>query len=563
MSEPSERDLNRAQSPSANAPDGASAGTTGVDRRVLLGALAATTTVPDVAAASAPRRRVDVDRLGFADLQRRYTSGDLTSEEVIGASLERIKSIDGSLHAVGWLNPAALDDARASDARRRRGRSLGPLDGAPIGIKATYDVAGTPTNGANSDWARLFTAPATVESIEVERLRAAGAVIVGKTNADDFAEDGLGAGSLYGQVRSPWDPDRQTISGGSSAGTSVAAACGLIVAGTGTDDGGSNRIPAAFVAITGLKTTWGLVPRAGVIPSWPYIDCHGPLARSAADCAAFLDVVAGPDASDFATAHCPSATPRVGGLDGASLKGARFGIIAPHLYPGAIDPVIATSFTEAVERLRGAGAVVETCDPPVNGGNVRRLLTEGPPPSNGVKPLAYDPAATFNALFRYFERQGGDAEARFWAGLPAYATYYTSLPRDRATIVSGMKTPYEHSPASLSFLERRIELRDQLTGFMDDGRYDALIYPSLYFQALRIGAKWPELRSGLSLADLLGLPEISTPIRLTPEGQPGGNLSILGRAFTDGPLLNYAHAFSLTGSEIKGPPVTAEGPRFA
>jgi aspartyl-tRNA(Asn)/glutamyl-tRNA(Gln) amidotransferase subunit A len=481
--------------------------------------------------------------LGFAALQRRFASGGLTSETAVSAALDAVRRHDGSLHAIGWLNPSALDDARAADARRRRGQTLGPLDGAPVAIKATYDLAGTPTNGANADWARLFTAPATVESVEVTRLRAAGAIIIGTTNADDFAARGRGAGSLYGQVRAPHDPDRQTISGGSSAGSAVAAACGFAVAGTGTDDGGSNRIPAAFIAVTGLKTSWGLVPRTGVIPSWPFIDCHGPLARTAADCAAFLDAIAGPDPLDFATADCPSPAPRVGELDAASLKSARFGIIADHLYPGRIDPIVAESFADAVDRLRGAGARVEMCEPPVTIANVRRLLSEGSPPTNGVQPEIYDGAATLNALLRWFERQGGDAEARFWAGLPAYATYYPSLPRDRRAIEAALKIPWEDSPPSLSFLKRRVGLRDRLTRFMDDGRYDALIHPSLHFRALRIGEPWPEGRSGLDLADLLGLPEVSTPMRPAPDGRPGGNLSILGRNFADAAVLNYAHAF--------------------
>ena len=140
--------------------------------------------------------------------------------------------------------------------------------------------------------------PLRRDALEIVRLCAAGAVILGKTAADDFAYRGNGTSSHTGQVLNPYDPTGTRTPGGSSAGSSVAVADGMAFAALGTDDGGSNRIPAQFTGIVGMKPTFGLVPRTGVIPTWPYLDTHGPVARSAADAALLLAAIAGEDSSD-------------------------------------------------------------------------------------------------------------------------------------------------------------------------------------------------------------------------------------------------------------------------
>ena len=168
----------------------------------------------------------------------------------------------------------------------------------PLFAKSIYDVAGLPTTASSAAWAELFPDPVRHDALEVARLRLAGAVILGKTAADDFAYRGNGTASLSGQVINPYDPAGQKTPGGSSAGSAVSVACGIAFAGLGTDDGGSNRIPAQFTGVVGMKPTFGLVPRSGVIPTWPYLDTHGPLARFVSDAALMLDAIAGPDASD-------------------------------------------------------------------------------------------------------------------------------------------------------------------------------------------------------------------------------------------------------------------------
>ena len=142
-------------------------------------------------------------------------------------------------------------------------------------------------------------------------MRAAGAVVLGKTAADDFAYRGNGTSSHTGQVLNPHDRTGTKTPGGSSAGSAVAVSDGMAFAALGTDDGGSNRIPAQFTGVVGMKPTFGLVPRTGVIPTWPYLDTHGPLARFVADAALLLMAIAGPDSSDPLALTNPFATARL------------------------------------------------------------------------------------------------------------------------------------------------------------------------------------------------------------------------------------------------------------
>ena len=235
----------------------------------------------------------------IADYQAGRRRGAWTAAEVTARALDRCRT---DRRAVARDRRArrdiALDEARAADARLRAGRTRGPLDGVPVFAKAIYDMNGLPTTGSSAEWARLFPEPVRRDALEVARMRAAGAIVLGKTAADDFAYHGNGTSSHTGQVLNPYDPTGTSTPGGSSAGSAVAVACGMAFAALGTDDGGSNRIPAQFTGVVGMKPTFGLVPRTGVIPTWPYLDTHGPLARTVADAALLLAAIAGPDASD-------------------------------------------------------------------------------------------------------------------------------------------------------------------------------------------------------------------------------------------------------------------------
>src|ERR1035437_4399960 len=233
----------------------------------------------------------------IADYQAGRRRGTGTAAEPTARALDRCRAEGARWRAIDALADTALDDARSADVRLRAGRTRGPLDGVPVFAKAIYDMAGLPTTGSSAEWARLFPERVRRDALEVGRLRAAGAIVLGKTAADDFAYLGNGTSSHPVQVLNPHRRTGTRTPGGSSAGSAAAFAAGMAFAALGTDDGGSNRIPAQFTGVVGMKPTFGLVPRTGVIPTWPYLDTHGPLARTVADAALLLAAIAGAGAS--------------------------------------------------------------------------------------------------------------------------------------------------------------------------------------------------------------------------------------------------------------------------
>ena len=211
------------------------------DALARLAALAATAALPRSVWAG-----LDADPLGgtIADYAAGLRSGRWSAGEITLRALERCRTDGAAWHAIDALSTTAAADAHAADVRRRGRRLRGLLDGTPVFAKAIYDMTGLPTTASNAEWARLFPEVIGRDAIEIARLRAAGAVVLGKTAADDFAYHGVGTSSHTGQVRNPYDPTGMRTPGGSSAGSAVSVAGGLAFAALGTDDGGSNRIPA-------------------------------------------------------------------------------------------------------------------------------------------------------------------------------------------------------------------------------------------------------------------------------------------------------------------------------
>ncbi|HEX9106027.1 MAG TPA: amidase, partial [Longimicrobiales bacterium] len=212
-------------------------------RREVLAQLAALTVLPHLAGREAPADPLEGT---IAQYQAGRRRGAWTAAEVTARALERCRTDGSRWRAIDALSATALEEARAADARLRAGKLRGPLDGVPVFAKAIYDMRGLPTTGSNAEWARLFPEALRRDALEVTRMRAAGAVVLGKTAADDFAYRGSGTSSHTGQVLNPWDPTGTRTPGGSSAGSALAVAGGMAFAGLGTDDGGSNRIPAQF-----------------------------------------------------------------------------------------------------------------------------------------------------------------------------------------------------------------------------------------------------------------------------------------------------------------------------
>jgi aspartyl-tRNA(Asn)/glutamyl-tRNA(Gln) amidotransferase subunit A len=265
--------------------------------------------------------------------------GETSSAALTEACLRRIADPagQGSRAFLKVYDDAALACAHASDTRARAGQSLGALDGIPISIKDLFDVAGEPTTAGSIVLRQA--APAMDDAPVVKRLRAAGAVILGKTNMTEFAYSALGTNPHYGTPLAPYDRGQGRVPGGSSAGAAVSVADGMALGTIGTDTGGSTRIPAAFCGITGFKPTRGRVPKLGSFPLSSSFDSIGPMAWDVADCR-LLDAVLSGEAS--------VARP----LDPRAL---RFGV-ATGLPLEGLDDAVATAYEAALARLRDAGA---------------------------------------------------------------------------------------------------------------------------------------------------------------------------------------------------------------
>lgn len=284
----------------------------------------------------------------IAQLSAALAAGACSSEELTRAFLERIERFNPQLNAfITVTAESALAQARAADQRRQRGEA-GPLTGVPIAHKDIFCTDGVRTS-CGSRMLDPFVAP--YDATVVERLAAAGAVMLGKTNLDEFAMGSSNETSFYGPVRNPWD--LEAVPGGSSGGSAAAVAARLAPGATGTDTGGSIRQPAALCGITGIKPTYGRVSRWGMIAYASSLDQGGPLARTAADCALLLGAMAGFDPRD-STSVDRSVPDYIAQLD-RPLAGLKIGL--PKEYFGAgLDSAVAQVVETALAEYRRLGA---------------------------------------------------------------------------------------------------------------------------------------------------------------------------------------------------------------
>jgi len=289
--------------------------------------------------------------LGVIELADAVRRGQRRAEDAVRAHLDRIAALDGHLRAFLATQPeAALARAREIDETVRRGADPGPLAGVPVAVKDNICMRGLPTTAA-SRFLADFEPP--YDATVIERLHAAGAVILGKTNLDEFAMGSSTENSAFHPTVNPWGADR--VPGGSSGGSAAAVAAGQAPAALGTDTGGSIRLPAAFCGVTGLKPTYGRVSRYGAIAFASSLDQIGPFARSAADAARLLAVLAGPDDRDGTAA--PEPVPDYEAALTGDVQGLRIGVPAEYFAEG-VAPEVERAVREAIDVLAAAGARV-------------------------------------------------------------------------------------------------------------------------------------------------------------------------------------------------------------
>ena len=290
-------------------------------------------------------------RRTIQQLSRELRAGAISPVELTRECLTRIEKLNPELNAfIAVLDDAALADARRAEQEIQRGDYRGPLHGIPIGLKDILDTAGTRTTAASA----LFKDRIPTEDAEiVHRLRAAGAIIVGKQNLHEFAYGGSSMVSFFGEVHNPWDISR--VSGGSSGGSAASVAAGMGFAAVGTDTAGSIRLPAAYCGVVGLKPTYGRISARGVIPlAWSY-DHVGPITNSVWDVAAMLQVLARYDAADPGSIDAPVADFTIA-LDRLPPR-LRIGIPRAFFFDD-LHPEIAAAVEEAIDLFRDLHAEI-------------------------------------------------------------------------------------------------------------------------------------------------------------------------------------------------------------
>ena len=466
--------------------------------------------------------------------------GDYSATELTAAYLTRIGARNGVLNAFLTVTAEAAGQAAAAADAALASGSAGPLAGIPIAHKDIFCTDGVRTSCA-SRMLDNFIAP--YDATVVQRLAAAGAVMLGKTNMDEFAMGSSNETSFYGPVRNPWDLDR--VPGGSSGGSAAAVAAGLCSAATGTDTGGSIRQPAALTGICGLKPTYGRVSRYGMIAFASSLDQAGPMARSAADMALLLQAMAGFDPRDSTSIDRP--VPDYSAALEQPLAGLRVGLPAEYFGAG-LDAAMGDTAHAALAELQRLGAQLVQITLPHTALSVPAYYVVAPAEASsnlarydGVRYgyRAQNPV-DLTDLYKRSRSEGFGAEVkrRILIG-----TYVLSAGYYDAYYLKAQRV-------------RRLIREDFLTAF---GQVDVIAVPTTPQPAFRLGEKQNDpVAMYLSdiytiAANLAGLPALSIPCGLV-QGLPVG-LQLIGRDFDEARLLNVAHRYQqVTDWHTRRPP---------
>jgi len=511
---------------------------------VMLAGCVSPSSAPQPSGATEGKPAVDVVELSATDARARMASGELTSVALTQAYLDRIAKVDDAgptLNAVIEINPQAVAEATALDAERKAGKLRGPLHGIPVLLKDNIDAAGM-VNSAGS-LAMADNRPAN-DAFIVARLRASGAVILGKTNLSEWANfrstrSSSGWSSRGGQTKNPYVLDRNPCGSSSGTGSAIAASLGAIGVGTETD--GSILCPASVAGLVGIKPTVGLVSRNGIIPIAVSQDTAGPMARTVADAALLLNGMAAVDAADPSggAAAGKIAADYTTFLKADAVKGKRFGVLRQSM---AFHPDVDALMTKAIETLKAAGAeVVEI-----------KVSTYNDWSDAEFSVLLYEFKDGLNAYLKKSGSPHGSLEALIaWnrANAAKVMPIFGQEIFEQAQAKGPLTEPaYQKARAEA----RRLAGKDGLLAVLTKDKLDAVIAPSM-------SPAWPTdhvlgdhfVGAGYGMSAVAGTPSLTVPIG-DSHGLPLG-VTFMGPAYSEGALIGFGYALEQATKARKAP----------
>jgi aspartyl-tRNA(Asn)/glutamyl-tRNA(Gln) amidotransferase subunit A len=468
--------------------------------------------------------------LTLTEAQSLLNRGEISSRELTQASLDRISALESSLHAFLHIaHESALAQADAADQKRKsEDCSRMPLLGIPLAIKDVLSVEGMPCT-CGSKVLEGFMPPFTASA--VKNLQAAGVVIIGKTNTDEYAMGSSTENSAYGVTHNPWDTKR--VPGGSSGGSAAAVAARYVPAALGSDTGGSVRQPASFCGVTGIKPTYGRVSRYGLVAYGSSLDCVGVLGRSVRDVAAVFSNMAGRDSMDATTQDVPVA--KISFDNEASLRGVRIGVPKEYFIAG-IQPAVEEKVRAAINILQSLGAeVLEVSLPHTEYAlPVYYLIAPAEASANLARydGVRFGPRIEGKTMWDMFyqtrgEKFGPEVKRRIMLGTYAlsagyYDAYYGQAQKVRTLIKRDFEEVFE--------------------------KVDAVACPVAPTTAFKIGAHGDDplamyLEDVFTLpANLAGVPGLAFPVGFDGDGMPVG-MQLMGKHFREDQLFQMAHAY--------------------
>ena len=503
-------------------------------RTAALATLLLALATPDAEAQRTPPTVVET---GILDLQRALEEGRLTSVQLVDAYEARIRAYDQDgprLNAILRLNARAREEAAALDRERREKGPRGPLHGIPVLLKDNYDVEGMQTSAGSLGLAALVPPD---DAAQVRKLRAAGAIILGKTNLHELAAGITTISSLGGQTLNPYDPSRNP--GGSSGGTAAAVAASFAALGWGTDTCGSIRIPAAHQALFGLRPTKGLSSIDGIVPLAHTQDVAGPLARTVTDLALALDATIGADPADPATKALEGRPPIrfVESLAADALRGRRIGVLDQRFGRRADERETGTLVRGALDAMKKLGA--DVIDIEIAG--LDSLL---------------DTSSLIRHEFKFdladYLASAPDAPVRSLREILDRGLHHEALDerfRDRD------KPEKRDTPEYRAALAEQEQLRRLLLETFERHDLDAIAFPTMQRPPARVGD--PQEGSSCQIAAHAGFPALSAPAGFTADGLPIG-IELLGRPFEDAKLVAMAYAYEQAVQPRRPPASTPE-----